>query len=248
MPSAIRAATVIEKSPSIQTPPPSQPLAPARVDPVQRTSTTPARGIPKAAWLGVGGLAIAGAITFAIFSGNPKPQHSKVEEPVTQPAPAPTGGSGGDTGRLFPEDKPKQSRKVPVAPDDHGGVTGGNGLSTPTPPHPSPGNPDPLADRSYAQALDLQRKQGPCDAMPAMSDAVRRDPTNQKYLAAQTQMKRSCDSVQGADTYYNSAKQKFDQGDYCEGKSSIDEAVRRAPSNPSYLSLQQRLAKGCAAQ
>ena len=234
--SAARAATIVEKQPSAGKPAVASPAAAESARPAARPQS---RGIPKAAWLAVGGLAIAGGITYAIVSAS-KPAGQKNVNPTEQTA---TPAKPSETASA-----PDSSRTSIVKP----------AANTAPPPRPLPTQVpktlaptttgDQRAATSYGQALDFQRKQMPCEGTAAINDAVQRDPSNQKYLVLQNQLKRDCATRQGAEKDYIAAKRLFDQGDYCEGKGSIDRAVGIDPTNKTYLDLQQRLRKGCSIQ
>ena len=234
--SAVRAATIVERQPSAGKPPVATPAPAEAVRPAARPRS---RGIPKAAWLGVGGLAIAGGITYAIVSAN---------KPVTQKSVNPTEQTA----------TPAKPSEAAPAPDTTRTSIAKAPANTTPPPNPVPAQSpktlapttasDPRAATSYGQALDYQRKQMPCQGVSAINDAVQRDPSNQKYLILQNQLKRDCATRQGAENDYIAAKRLFDQGDYCEGKGSIDRAVSIDHTNKTYLDLQQRLRKGCSIQ
>jgi predicted Zn-dependent protease len=84
-----------------------------------------------------------------------------------------------------------------------------------------------------------------CEAVGSAKEAAKLDPSNQKYVVLAQQVTRACAVIQSAEADYTKAKQLFDQGDYCEGKGAIDEAIKKAPTNRTYLELQESLRKGC---
>ena len=218
-------------------------------------------GVPKAAWLGLGGVLIAGGIAYGVYTsrgdGSSKVDVAKQPDKavVTTEKPASSGGPG-------LTDPPKVSG--PTAPTGGGGsgqspVLGGRkGPATPginklpgsvspsTGPAPNTSPPPALAaERFYAQALDFSQKGMPCDGQGAIAQAIQSDPGNTKYRVLQSRLQTGCDVLKQAENNYEQANLKFASGDYCEGKNDIDQAVKSVPGNPKYLALQQRLKKGC---
>ena len=239
------AATVVEKRSGA-----SPAVAPPTVKPAVRAEPVRKGGIPKAAWLGLGGVLIAGGIAYGIFTGNNGAGKQPDKTAVTSDKPVLTGPSGAG------------------APSGPAGVTGGGtnpagggtgqqpivtdrrtapptGIRPPLNPTPAPNSNALAAERFYAQARDFSQKGMPCEGQDAIGQAIRTDPANTKYQAFQSQLKNGCQSLQQAEASYEQANLKFGSGDYCEGKNDIDQALKIAPGNAKYLALQQRLKKGC---
>ncbi len=243
--SATHAATVLEPrgqrpdaAPAVKPQPPA-PEAPRRPG---------GAGLPKWAWLGAGTLLIAGGISYAVITlKSPQPQTQKSEktnvvENVKPPQTPPTDQS------LAPNVSPTKKTDETL---------GRNGTPRPLPdtsrrdvqPPANKGTTTNLvAERDYTQSADLLSKRQPCEALDVAKQAVQLDPSNQKYALLQSQASKACDVVKEGDGYYAQAQEQFKQGNYCEGKSAIDEALKRAPSNAAYIELQRRLAKGCTIQ
>lgn len=251
--SAAHAATVVEKPRAGEIAPPVK-AAPAPAPGTQPAETARKRGVPKAAWLGVGAVLIAGGISYAILSSQTASKQPNNDRPAaaadTTPKPGTSpmpGGNALPAKRTAGANAGSSPGAPPVIPTD-------KPTTKPIMPSPPPPRADSspagnlLAERAYSQALDFARKGMSCEALDSVKDALRLDPPNQKYLVLQGQSTKACDAIKSAETYYEQANEQFQQGNYCEGKSVIDEAVRRAPSNAKYIELQRRLAKGCTIQ
>ena len=239
-------ATIVEKRSAAS---PAAPATPA-VKPAVRVEPVRKSGLPKAAWLGLGGVLIAGGIAYGIFSGNgdaaKQPVKSAVtaDKPVlTAPSGAPgpsgpaavTGGGANPAGGGTAQQPPVSDRRTTLP----------TGIKPPATTTPGPSSNALAAERLYAQAMDFSQKSMPCEGQDAIAQAIRSDPGNTKYQALQNRLKNGCQALQQAEASYEQANLKFTSGDYCEGKNDIDQAVRIAPGNQKYLALQQRLKKGC---
>jgi hypothetical protein len=115
--------------------------------------------------------------------------------------------------------------------------------SEPPPTEIKPAATNPVAEGDYSAAAEMLQKGQPCEADDTVKQAMQLDRSNQKYLVLQTQAARACGAI-----LYAKAKDDFAQGNYCPGKSAIDAAIRRVPTNTSYIELQKSLATGCKIQ
>jgi eukaryotic-like serine/threonine-protein kinase len=248
---AAHVATIVER-PRNAAPVPAERAA-AAAPASAPTATARKRGIPKAAWLGAGALVIAGGISFAVFSSN-QPQHvasTTTQQPNTdspkQPEPAPKSllPAKKDTQPLEPPRETKTVATRPATPPILTTTTRQPSVDVPGKSLPAT---NPIAERDYTQAADMARKGLSCQALDSVKQALQLDPSNQKYLVLQGQVASACEVITGAENYYEQADEQFKQGNYCEGKSAIDEAVRRVPNNAKYIEKQRQLAKGCNIQ
>lgn len=243
------APTVVEKrAPGAQL----QRLDPKPVTPAVHVPAR--RAVPKAAWLGAGGVLIAAGITFGIVTGNKR---------VTPPVPAPT-GSTGPTATSGGADAGRVSRP---GPQSHTGVTavrppnqppipdiGKAGATAPTrlvatvtPPAAMVGltpAQQQAAEQDYAQASDFLQKKNFAAAQSAIEAALAIDSSNSKYLNLKGLVTQGLVNVQEARDLYNTAKLQLQQGDNCEGVPNINRAVEK-DSKPEYLSLQKTLKTLC---
>jgi serine/threonine protein kinase len=225
------AATVVEK-PRVAEKPSVAKAASAIAPAVRPAEADRRRGIPKVAWLGVGAVLIVAGISFAIFSSKGTADQVKTTPPSQVAKQA-----------LVPE---ASLKPTPTAGRSAGPI---RTISAPNvPPGPAIPAAGPLAERAYAQSIDLAQKGMPCEGLDSVNEAARLDPSNQKYQVRKAQLIRGCDVFKGAAAKYETAKLQFEQGEYCEGKSTIDEAVKAAPASMQYLELQKRLSKACAIQ
>jgi hypothetical protein len=208
------------------------------------------RPVPKAAWLGGGALLIAGGISYGIFTS----MHGSPSATVTPP-PSTTQTSAPDSTGLV-DDKSKTDDRKTGDRKERGSIpppynradtgtrtqTGGGSVTTDAARQLK-------AETYYGQAVDLNRKRLFCDGRLPIDEAVKLDPANPKYLNLQHSTAQACIDMQTshkqAEDYYQQAELQFQQGDSCEGKSTIDKSVHLEPSNSKYIELQKSLTKAC---
>lgn len=247
--SGARSATVVERRDGASA---AAPVAPVAKPAVRAEPTVPKVGIPKAAWLGLGGVLIAAGIGYAIFTSGSgaarqpdKAQLSSEQTSSSGPAatPGPTAATGGGTNPVGAgSGRPVAGgdRRAPLTP----GIRPPGSLPSAN-TSPAPNSNALAAERLYAQALDFSQKSMPCEGQEAIAQAIRTDPANTKYQALESRLKNGCQALQQAETSYEQATLKYKSGDYCEGKNDIDQAVKSAPGNSKYLALQKTLKTAC---
>ena len=224
------AATIVERP---RTSEPARSAAAPSAAPA--AARAPRRGVPKAAWLAMGAVLMAGGITYAVYTAK-QPQHV-AEKPAARSSvvsPPPPTGNG-------PSKAAGNSTSVPVIPAN--GNKPPIHTSTPNPPAaagPTAGQLKALEASKAANVLLLQRKY--CDGKTKIDEAVNLDP-QPAYIQLQDRLGNACTAFQK----YGEAQSLYaeGQGGYCPAEAKMKEAIGLVPADPTLAAYHEKTKKAC---
>ena len=226
-------ATIVEKPRTAE--PASSPKRPAVQPAAPAAATQAKRGIPKMAWLAMGGVLIAGGVSYAVLSSSKAPvaktdpTPTKQEQPKTTPPPTQPQMITGP-----PKPAIKGTENTPKTDTPK---------ITPSPPIPAGPTPQQIkaeAASKLANTLLLQRKY--CDGKSKIDEAIGLDP-QPAYVQLQNRLGSSCT----AEGLFKEAQGLYAQGQggYCQAVTKMDEVIKLNPTDSEYLEFRKKAVRGC---